>query len=245
MSISYLLRRSGIFLALVRLPFRIMKRIGNKINTWWWKLHVLRLGRNSLVEMGVSIENPRQVAVGENCLICSDATLVSETIDGNLCLEDRVQINRGVKIDHTGGVLIREHSLISEGATIYSHTHGTDPHSIPKGIPKTIEAVNTLSNQPLLISIVTYGEIYDGIIHGRDPKKQDRVFSNFLRGVEVLPITRTIMKRFATIRGNLRQQGLIIGDFDILIAATALQGDHVLVTHNQKHFNRIPSLRLY
>lgn len=138
MSISYLLRRSGIFLALVRLPFRIMKRIGNKINTWWWKLHVLRLGRNSLVEMGVSIENPRQVAVGENCLICRDATLVSETIDGNLCLEDRVQINRGVKIDHTGGVLIREHSLISEGATIYSHTHGTDPHSIPKGIPKTI-----------------------------------------------------------------------------------------------------------
>lgn len=71
------------------------------------------------------------------------------------------------------------------------------------------------------------------------------MFGHFLRGVEVLPITRMIMKRFATIRGDLRQQGLIIGDFDILIAATALQGDHVLVTHNLKHFNRIPSLRLY
>lgn len=130
MSISYLLRRSGIFLALVRLPFRIMRRIGNKINTLWWKLHLLRLGRNSLVKIGVSIESPRQVAVGENCLICRDATLVSETIDGNLFLEDQVQINRGVKIDHTGGVLIREYSLISEGVTIYSHTHGTDRKSV-------------------------------------------------------------------------------------------------------------------
>ena len=78
-----------------------------------------------------------------------------------------------------------------------------------KGIPKTIEVINRLADQPLMISIVTYGEIYDGVIYGRDPKKHEWVFNNFLRGVDVLSMTRTIMKRFATIRGELRQQGLI------------------------------------
>lgn len=37
----------------------------------------------------------------------------------------------------------------------------------------------------------------------------------------------------------------IIGDPDILIAATALYHDLTLVTRNQAHFQRIPDLKLY
>jgi len=37
----------------------------------------------------------------------------------------------------------------------------------------------------------------------------------------------------------------MIGDFDILIAATALHHDLTLVTRNRRHFERIPNLALY
>jgi predicted nucleic acid-binding protein len=54
------------------------------------------------------------------------------------------------------------------------------------------------------------------------------------------------MERFAVIRGSLsrsvRQQ---IGDMDLLIAATALEHELTLVTHNLKDFELIPDLKLY
>ena len=56
---------------------------------------------------------------------------------------------------------------------------------------------------------------------------------------------RTILKRFARLRGQLRAQGQLIGDLDLLIAATALYYDLTLVTHNTRHFSRITDLKLY
>ena len=52
------------------------------------------------------------------------------------------------------------------------------------------------------------------------------------------------MKRFARLRGQLRQAGTLIGDADTLIAVTALHHDLTLVTGNVRHFNRIPNLVL-
>ena len=53
------------------------------------------------------------------------------------------------------------------------------------------------------------------------------------------------MRRFARLRGELRQRGLLIPDPDILIAATALTHNLTLVTRNRRHFERIPDLPLY
>lgn len=69
--------------------------------------------------------------------------------------------------------------------------------------------------------------------------------SEFLRDVSVLPLTRTIMKRFARIRGQLRVQGFTVEDPDLLIAATALTHRLTLVTRNVRHYRRIPNLVVY
>ena len=37
---------------------------------------------------------------------------------------------------------------------------------------------------------------------------------------------------------------MLIGDFDLLIGATALQHDLTLMTNNRRHFDRIEGLRL-
>lgn len=114
-----------------------------------------------------------------------------------------------------------------------------------KGRPEQENLLKQLSPDGLAVSLITYGEIYEGIYYGRDPQTHERSFRQFLRWVDVLPLNRTIMKQFARIRGQLRRSGEMIPDPDILIAATALHHDLTLITHNTRHFSRIPHLKLY
>jgi tRNA(fMet)-specific endonuclease VapC len=115
-----------------------------------------------------------------------------------------------------------------------------------KGRSATVEAITRLVEDGIAMSLITYGEIYEGILLGRDPKRHEQGFLAFLRTpIDVLPLNKSIMKRFGQIRGHLRQTGQLISDFDILIAATALHYDLTLLTHNTRHFNRIPTLKLY
>jgi tRNA(fMet)-specific endonuclease VapC len=114
-----------------------------------------------------------------------------------------------------------------------------------KGRSHETTLLRQLGPSGLAISLITYGEIYDGIYYGRDLEGNEQIFGQFLRGVDALPLTQVIMRRFAVIRGHLRRTGNIISDNDILIAATAIHHDLCIVTHNRKHFQRIPDLRLY
>ena len=114
-----------------------------------------------------------------------------------------------------------------------------------KGRSPAFDVLPRLAEQGAAISLITYGEIYDGIYSGHNAVAHERDFEKILRFVDVVPLTRTIMKRFARVRGSLRRQGLLIPDPDLLIAATALQRDLILVTRNIRHFNRVPDLRLY
>ncbi len=114
-----------------------------------------------------------------------------------------------------------------------------------KGRQAAVSLLTSLAPAGLAISLITYGEIYEGIYYGRNPQANERVFRQFLQGVDVLPLNKTMMKRFARIRGQLRAQGQLISDSDILIGATAIYYDLTLVTYNLRHFQRIPDLTLY
>ncbi len=114
-----------------------------------------------------------------------------------------------------------------------------------KGIPEQVSWINALIAGDIAISIITYGEIDDGIDGSRDPQAAERVFRQFLRFAGVLPLNRSVMRRFATVRRDLRARGMLIGDMDLLIGATALHHRLTLVTRNRRHFDRIPGLALY
>lgn len=113
------------------------------------------------------------------------------------------------------------------------------------GRPDAVALLSSLRQDGLAVSIITYGEIYDGIYSSNDPRGKEAAFLQVLRRVEVLPLTRTIMKRFARLRGDLWRRGLLIGDPDILIAATVLQHGLILVTRNLRHYKRIPGLSIF
>src|SRR5438132_13976130 len=81
-----------------------------------------------------------------------------------------------------------------------------------KGRAEAQTLLNSLAPDGIAISLITYGEIYDGIYFGRDPKRHERVFLSFLRGAKVIPLNKPIMKQFALFRGELREVGKIVGD---------------------------------
>lgn len=114
-----------------------------------------------------------------------------------------------------------------------------------KGKAAAGKLLDHLVHEGIAISLITYGEILEGIYYGKNPKQQEQNFRSFLRIAPILPLTESSLERFADIRGGLRSQGQLIGDADILIAATALGNDLMLVTQNLNHFRRIPKLTLY
>ena len=77
------------------------------------------------------------------------------------------------------------------------------------------------------------------------PQGQEEVLQRLLLGVSILSLTEFTMMEFASSRGQLRRDGNLIGDMDLLIASTAIENDLTLVTRNQRHFDRVPGLDLY
>jgi tRNA(fMet)-specific endonuclease VapC len=114
-----------------------------------------------------------------------------------------------------------------------------------KGRESARQVLDSLVPDGIAISLITYGEIMEGIYFGRDPERHEAIFRSFLRAAPIVSLTETSMEHFARVRGHLRSTGQIIGDADVLIAATALDHDLVLVTQNMRHFSRVPSLKLY
>lgn len=112
------------------------------------------------------------------------------------------------------------------------------------GRPDAVAQLTDLTVDTSAISVITYGEVYEGIYYGRDPSRTELSFTRFLDEVAVLPLDQEILRIFARVRGGLRRSGQMIGDTDLLIAATALHHDLTLVTRNVRHFERIPNLKL-
>ena len=117
---------------------------------------------------------------------------------------------------------------------------------ILNGQEKAIHTVLELAPAGLAVSIITYGELYEGAVFDRDPEPALSGLRHFLKGKAILPLTQPIMERFAQVRGSLsRQIRQQIGDLDILIAATCLEHHLTLLTRNRKDFLHIPNLKLF
>lgn len=59
----------------------------------------------------------------------------------------------------------------------------------------------------------------------------------------IVPI-KDSLKTYGRIKAELEAKGSKIDDFDLLIGVSALDNKLTLVTHNTRHFERIPGLKL-
>lgn len=92
-------------------------------------------------------------------------------------------------------------------------------------------------------SIITRYEVVRGL-KAKDATRQQIAFDRFCKASEILPLSDPVVVLAADIYADLHRRGELIGDADILIAATAIFEDRDLVTNNERHFRRIARLRV-
>ena len=74
-------------------------------------------------------------------------------------------------------------------------------------------------------------------------KFEDAGPENFLSGIQILPIFPAL-DIYASEKARLQKSGMVIDDFDLLIAATAVSFGLVMVTNNTNHFDRVKGIKL-
>jgi tRNA(fMet)-specific endonuclease VapC len=112
------------------------------------------------------------------------------------------------------------------------------------GQPEIVQRLDRLQPEGLGLSLVSLAELYEGVYYSRDPEGSEQDLRNLLRTVKLLSLDEEVCKVFGRQRGRLRAGGKLIGDFDLLIGATALRHNLVLLTNNRQHFERIEGLEL-
>ena len=93
----------------------------------------------------------------------------------------------------------------------------------------------------LTFSLLTYYEIKSGLLYKNASNLLTR-FEELANESEILPLSLTTMDIASTLYADLRQRGLLIPPIDILIAATAIEHNVLLVTANLRHFTIIQAL---
>lgn len=94
----------------------------------------------------------------------------------------------------------------------------------------------------LCISAITLAELRFGA-HKRGSRKLHRLIEVFAESVAAVPFDADAADAFGRLAADLALRGTPIGTLDAMIAAHALVQKVVLVTHNRKHFARVPQLR--
>ena len=87
------------------------------------------------------------------------------------------------------------------------------------------------------ISVISVTEFLEGF---EDPADGEKLINLYAR----VDIDSKIAAHAANFRRELRLSGQLIGDFDILIAATAAGENLPLVTDNIARFKRVPSIEV-
>lgn len=111
--------------------------------------------------------------------------------------------------------------------------------------PKVVTAAqNYLRDHTVFsFSVITRFEILRGL-KTKIAAVQLNAFNMFCRNNEIIELNDKIIVCAADIYAELHKSGQIIGDADILIAATAIVGNLGIVTNNEHHFNRISNLQI-
>ena len=104
-----------------------------------------------------------------------------------------------------------------------------------------IRALVAEKEKSIVISSVTLAESLFGA-RKRGSEKLTSLVGLFSEIFPVVDWSSASAKAYADIRLALEQQGLPIGEMDMMIAASALSGGHVLVTNNVRHFGRVQGL---
>jgi len=96
----------------------------------------------------------------------------------------------------------------------------------------------------IAIPTIVLFELEVGIAKSTSPRKRKAQLKEFTALVTIIPFRYAEARSAAGIRVKLEKQRIPIGPYDVLIAASAMANNTILVTHNTKEFERIDGLKI-
>ncbi len=111
-------------------------------------------------------------------------------------------------------------------------------------MPYAYELMRNSDPRLFKIPAVVEAELRVGAEKSKKPQEMFRYVDEFLLAFEILPFDSRCAQHYGKLRAKLEQEGNIIGSNDLLIAATALANNAILVTNNVEEFKRIENLSL-
>jgi tRNA(fMet)-specific endonuclease VapC len=103
---------------------------------------------------------------------------------------------------------------------------------------------NFLKYKDKQMSVISYGELIFGAMKSKSVEKNLETVNDIKSIFPIIDINCDIMKTFGEIKAYIQKIGKPVDDMDLLISATAISNGMTLVTHNTKHFENIPNLKL-
>lgn len=98
-----------------------------------------------------------------------------------------------------------------------------------------------VGEQNCLISEMTVAELKYGVENSKDVEEMRKIVEAFIPKFFVIPIYNSL-DIYAKEKAKLRKQGLMIDDFDILIGATSVAHNMIMVTNNVAHLSRLDNI---
>lgn len=105
-------------------------------------------------------------------------------------------------------------------------------------INKKIEAVGANN---CFISEITVAELKYGVENSKTVEPMRKIVETFVPKFSIIPILGAL-DVFAKEKARLRKAGMLVDDFDLLIGATAVYNDMIMVTNNVGHLNRLENI---
>ena len=101
-------------------------------------------------------------------------------------------------------------------------------------------------DEPFEIAAITAAELWHGAERaiGAHRIRRERYLRPILEKLPIIPYTETTAFEHARIWAALESSGKVIGYYDLIVAATALERGSAVATFNHRHFSRIRRLKI-
>jgi tRNA(fMet)-specific endonuclease VapC len=112
-----------------------------------------------------------------------------------------------------------------------------------KGKYNLNEKLKKIGLENCCISEVTLAELKYGAECSNRIDENMKMIDDFAKEIAIVPIFNSL-DVYAKEKAKLRKSGKLIDDFDLLIGATAVANNLILVTDNEKHLVRISKVKI-
>ena len=101
-------------------------------------------------------------------------------------------------------------------------------------------------NDQFEVAAITLAELWHGVERatGAHKGRRERYLRTILEMLPILPYTEVTAFEHARIWAALQFSGKMIGFYDLIVAATALERGSTVATFNERHFAQIRGLKI-